>query len=572
MERERRWPVPRIATTASLVAVTIAFGVLVAVRRWICDDALIVVRVGEQILEGYGPNFNFFERAEPNTSALWLWLVTLGGAISRVDLPHVAVALGGVLSVAGLAVALDAARRLHRDRAGGAAIVPGGALVVLGVFPFWDFGTSGLETGLGFTWVSASFWLLVTLHAGASRRRQLVSAFVIGLGPLVRPDLALVSLPMLAALWWLVRPRWQRTLGLAAAAFALPLAYTVFRAGYYGMLVPLPALAKSAGSAQWGRGLAFIGRFVVTYHVWLPLAALAGLLGVGLARGAIAARDRVLIAVPVACGLAIVIYVARVGGDFMHGRMLLVPTWLLVLPAMALPLRRATVPALAIIAAWALVTATTTRRLDNGDRDWFTDMDEREHYVGFTRHPNPIDPELFVAVTHHVHTMADARKRRLPPLLIWDANGSYTLLDPTLDVEVALLAGRLGTAGASVALDDIVIDLLGLANPVGARIPVTHPGRTGHEKQLPAPWVLAEYGHPDMIAKMPSAEREPLLAARRAMQCGELAELLASVRDPMTPSRFWHNLVGAWRRTRLVIPLDPFEAERVFCGSSFARP
>jgi hypothetical protein len=50
------------------------------------------------------------------------------------------------------------------------------------------------------------------------------------------------------------------------------------------------------------------------------------------------------------------------------------------------------------------------------------------------------------------------------------------------------------------------------------------------------------------------------------MQCGELAELLASVREPLTASRCWANLVGAPRRTRLAIPVDPAEAERRFCG------
>lgn len=49
------------------------------------------------------------------------------------------------------------------------------------------------------------------------------------------------------------------------------------------------------------------------------------------------------------------------------------------------------------------------------------------------------------------------------------------------------------------------------------------------------------------------------------MTCGELAELLASVREPMSLSRFWSNLTGSWSRTRLVIPADPAEAERTFC-------
>jgi len=55
------------------------------------------------------------------------------------------------------------------------------------------------------------------------------------------------------------------------------------------------------------------------------------------------------------------------------------------------------------------------------------------------------------------------------------------------------------------------------------------------------------------------------------MTCGDLAELLESVRAPMSGSRFWSNLTGAVRRTRLEIPVDPLEAELKFCGPVGSR-
>lgn len=73
-----------------------------------------------------------------------------------------------------------------------------------------------------------------------------------GLGPLVRPDLAVASMAMLTAAAALVRPGWRRLLGLGAVAAALPAAYQVFRMGYYGMLVPSTALAKEAGAPAAG--------------------------------------------------------------------------------------------------------------------------------------------------------------------------------------------------------------------------------------------------------------------------------------------------------------------------------
>jgi len=49
------------------------------------------------------------------------------------------------------------------------------------------------------------------------------------------------------------------------------------------------------------------------------------------------------------------------------------------------------------------------------------------------------------------------------------------------------------------------------------------------------------------------------------MQCGAIAEMLDSVRAPLTFRRFLSNLTGSVARTRLVIPSNPRDAERVFC-------
>jgi hypothetical protein len=89
----------------------------------------------------------------------------------------------------------------------------------------------------------------------------------------------------------------------------------------------------------------------------------------------------------------------------------------------------------------------------------------------------------------------------------------------------------------------------------------------GHEKSLPWSWILADFADPSIDATgVAGTTPEAIRAARHAMTCGDLAELLASVREPMTAGRFWDNLTGAFRRTRLEIPNDPIEAEKKFCG------
>jgi arabinofuranosyltransferase len=560
-----RWTTAAAVTCASIVAVTLVFAVYAWQRRWMSDDGLIDVRVAQQIDAGNGPVFNVFERVEPNTSTLWPWLLA-GVGLTGVDLVLAAVLLGGLCSVAALGIALDATRRWQRARGCSAPLVPGSAWIVLGMFPFWDYATSGLETGLVFLWIATSWWLLVALRDGAPPRRELVTAIVLGLGPMVRPDLALVAGVFLVAGWRLVRPACKRTALLVGAALALPLVYEIFRAGYYGTLVPLPALAKGASGSSWGHGIAYLGHFVVPYALWLPLAVLATLAALAWRRAA--GADRTLLVAPVIAGALLATYVVRVGGDFMHGRMLLAPTLVAILPALVVPWSRRFAPALALLVAWCAFSSITMRSYKYAGFAWNADWDERESYVSFTDHEHPIHADDFASKEGAAQLFHEAVEQKVPPLVIWDHNVANVGMDRAIDAPVVVVAGVLGSAGISIPLDGIVADMLGLANPIGARIPVNYPGRIGHEKQLSWAWLLADFADPSWDERQPfePGVTAPMIrAARHAMTCTDLAELLASVREPLTAARFWDNLTGAWHRTRLEIPANPFDAEQTFC-------
>ena len=548
----------RSRTVAGMIAATAIFALLAYHRRWISDDGLIVVRTVRQILDGHGPVFNGFERAEANTSTLWTYLLVVVIGLTRGDPTITTVVTGWVLSVAGLAIAMDATRRWHLARGSDATLVPAGALVVLAAFPFWDYATSGLETGLSMCWIATSWWLLV------ATRRPFVMAIVFGLGPLVRPDLALVSAVFLVAAWFLVRPSRKQTFALAAAAIALPLAYEIFRAGYYGTLVPLPALAKGATGARWERGVLYVWDYVKPYLVWLPAGVLVAQVVVMRKRIALATRDRWLVAAPIAGAMLLLLYVVRVGGDFMHARMCLPPTFMVLLPAMLLPLRRVSTPAIAVLALWALAIGI----LRGNGRSYASAMrveDEHYGYVRWTKDPHPITAQAFIDADRPPSTEVENAVRDHRRVLVSEG-GVIVPLAPTHDGPVAFAVGRLGCGGAVVPLDGIVVDTFGLANPLGSRITATNPAYPGHEKSLPWSWILADFADPSIDAQgIAGTTAEAIRAARHAMTCGDLAELLASVREPMTAARFWDNLTGAVSRTRLEIPSDPIEAEKKFC-------
>lgn len=133
---------------------------------------------------------------------------------------------------------------------------------------------------------------------------------------LIRPDLAVFAAVFFVAALYVERPDRRRAAVWVAAALVVPLAFEVFRAGYYAVLVPNTALAKDASGAVWGQGLTYLGDFVAPYRLWVPLVGLSALSVVGLRRLArCGSRDRVVVfAAPVAGGLLSALYVVRVGG------------------------------------------------------------------------------------------------------------------------------------------------------------------------------------------------------------------------------------------------------------------
>ena len=125
--------------------------------------------------------------------------------------------------------------------------------------------------------------------------------------------------------------------------------------------------------------------------------------------------------------------------------------------------------------------------------------------------------------------------------------------------DVVAMVNNIGILGVAAGDRVFVADALSLADPVSARFPPVPGGRVGHAKQVPAQWELARYAAPS------PGDPAGVRAARRALSCGSLHLLQEATDAPMTPSRFLRNLLVAPRLTRLRVPSDPFQAERVLC-------
>ncbi len=569
----RRLPHPVPACNAVLVAAGVVVAWLLGwQQRWIADDGLIVLRTVRQLLAGNGAVFNAGERVEVNTSTAWTAVLAAVGSVPGVSLELAAVVVGLTFAAAGLGLGCDAARRLHHASRP-VLLVPLGMVILLVLPPARDFLTSGLETGLVTLWMAGTWWLLVVLARGRrTGSAPWLAAVALGMGPLVRPDLGIFALLGLLLLTAMLRPGWRRLLGLAAAAAAVPVGYEVFRAGYYGLLVPGTALAKEAARVRWHDGIVYLQDTVATYWLWAPVGCGLLVLAALVSRRSGWTDRWATIAVallPMIVGLLTALYVVRVGGDFMHGRMLLPAITALLLPVLVVPLTRATVLPVLGVAGWAVV-ALAGLRTDYGDRiDPATGIvDERAYWSTAVDVAYPVTARDFVQGRNEVRrSVAAVARVDEPALMLLDFGRAYDYWRPYAARDgvdhITIPFSNLGMMAAAHPVDVRVIDPMGLANPLAAHSITELGGRIGHDKDLPPAWLIAD----EVSARIPAPGRDaPVRHARTALACPRIQEMLDSIRAPLTPERFWRNLVGAPERTALRFSRLP-EAAAEQCAS-----
>jgi arabinofuranosyltransferase len=446
--------------------------------------------------------------------------------------------------------------------------VPAGALVLAVLPPMWDFATSGLETGLTFAWLGASYLLLVRRRGddgGVAGDRPPDAPWwvpvVLGLGPLIRPDLTLYSALFLAVLLLTAPPGAAGRLRALGAALALPVAYEVFRMAYFANVVPNPALAKEAGEAEWVRGWAYVVDLAGPYLLAVPLLALALWAGLAERSGPRQGwRSAVVRWCPALGGLVHAVYIVRVGGDFMHARLLLPALFAGLAPVAVLPVARprpVTGAAAAVVAGWPVLCAAAWRvPVQPEPGVAFPVVDERAYWNRMSADEHAITME------DHAELSGVARGLRARALAAQGAD-AYLPADPALP-ERALPAGTgvvldtsvLGLGSTAGGPDVRALDAWGLAEAFGSRVERDPEARVGHQKALPFAYRLALF--PELLADPPMPpDPDELAAAQRVVACPAVQRLRRATGDPLTPGRALANLIEAPALARLRIPRDP---------------
>jgi arabinofuranosyltransferase len=385
---------------------------------------------------------------------------------------------------------------------------------------------------------------------------------------MVRPDFAIFSAAFFVALLVVQRPTSIRSaLRPLLLMVALPAAYQVFRMGYFAMLVPNTALAKEAGLSRWYQGYLYAWDTLGTYWLFVPFA----LLGAWLARHLFRrSRTDILLAVlPALAGAIHILYVIKVGGDFMHGRLILPGIFAMLMPVAALPLspHRATAMLTAAgVVVWAAIAATELRtpyewRSDHliADEAWFyRDVSHNKHPVTLEDHA----PNKWVGLGAEARRLAESGEA-----IVTDADKGFAAFPSRqgLPQPTVLLSGiSIGLLGYAAGPKVHVVDQMSLADPIGSRFRLEARGQPGHEKQIDPSWAIARFSDPSRRPR--DVEGSDLIAAaERALNCGTLDDVIPAITEPMSVSRFVDNLGLAPSATAARFAAQPDAAARELC-------
>ena len=434
-------------------------------RAWVSDDAFITLRTVDNALNGYGLRWNVIERVQAYTHPLWM-LATLGLTVVVGSAYNAVVWLSVACSVVAAGLVIS---RLARGvfQACLAALLAGSSTA------FLDFATSGLENPL--THLLLAAFVVVWVARTPSPRTIFWLALIMSGILLNRMDAGLLVLPAFLAAAWR-RPFGPRV--LAAALGVVPfIAWEVFSVIYYGFLFPNTAYAKLATGVSSLRLLVQGGHYFANSLQWDAVTLVTVMAGLGATLHPSMKHVR-----PLALGIGLyLLYILRIGGDFMFGRFFAAPFFMALMILAQVPWVESWTRRAAMLITVVLVRSVVLMNwggvgMDHGITDQRLLFSESTRYV--TQDDSPFE--------ERASALRGIELRR---------NGRQV-------VEM----GMIGMTGYLAGPDVHIVDFFALADPLLARRPADPQSRIGHfRRRIPE-------GYVDSIRHGTNRLRSPRLA------------------------------------------------------------
>lgn len=446
------------STLAALFVASFCLFVILA-NAWVSDDGFITFRSVEQLFAGNGPRWNPHERVQAFTHPLWFGLLCLVRLFTKDVFLNVL-----FVSMTSCVVACFLLGRIALSRWHWAI-----CMLILGSSKaLVDFSTSGLENPLSHLMILAFLFVLLRSQSEGIRSHRDVVAltFLLGLAVTVRLDLVpLLLAPYLYALVSTLKSDGHMDaplVGKLALALLPPIAWTIFSLIYYGFPFPNTAYAKLGAGVPTAdllpHGISYLANSLRLDAITLVIIVTSVVASFTTRRGALMA-----LAIGIVCHL---LYVVRVGGDFMSGRFLTPELVMAVGILGAIDWRRGVVP-MALVGlmfynfAQPLAPWWTRGTYSNTEIDSAGIADERGFYFQYS------------SIWRYVESVQSGT--HFPKMGWVDDAVEFARSNYKATVMPAI-----GYFGYYVRLDQIVIDPMALSDPLLARLPARSDWRIGH--------------------------------------------------------------------------------------------
>ncbi len=276
---------------------------------WLDEDAYITFRTVDNFINGYGLVWNIGERVQTYTHPLWMFLLSAVYFFTReIFFSSILVSI----TVSFVTVLLLVYKMASSTQGAILAIT-----ILIFSRAFIDYSTSGLENPLSHL-LFVIFWFIY-FQCQVTTKRVLLLGLIAALAAVNRMDTLLFFLPALVY--------WAWKLGLQKGFLALLIGFLpfifweVFSVFYYGFPFPNTAYAKLYTNLD---TITLIEQGL--YYLLNSLKADPLTLAVIVSGVALPVVLQNWYQVPLAIGVILyLLYVVRIGGDFMSGRFLTVP-------------------------------------------------------------------------------------------------------------------------------------------------------------------------------------------------------------------------------------------------------
>ena len=287
----------------------ILFALTVLLLAWQSDDAYHGYVMARNLAEGHGFVYNIGERSTASTGPLFTLLISLAYFFTR-EMFFTSLVVCTLLSSAAFYILVYKFCRSKEQI----------LMVMLALFAsssFMSYTTSGLENSLLFL-LSALFLWALSAHERYNFKQLFVIALIISAIAMARMDTVLIFAP--AAVWIFIMKRdgisFPKAMLAAAAGLSLFVLWELFAVIYFGFPFPNPAYVKlGTGISQ----TEYLKRGILYYfYTFLNDTGVIMLTVAGTVLSISAKKSKYT-----AVSLGIIfylIYILRIGGDFMMGR------------------------------------------------------------------------------------------------------------------------------------------------------------------------------------------------------------------------------------------------------------